>query len=208
MPATNSQKVPLARSLNDFAINRGKATISQVGKTLPCSVVSVTGSVVTVKFEVNTGTHTLPQVTIPVFGPEYIRHPIQVGDKGMAISADAYLGQMSGLGDGVATMTPRGNLSMLTFMPIGNKNWSKTDDPLAVVIYGPNGVILKETSGACILTLNTHSVTVKAPAEVKLDAPTTVVTGNLTVGGAATGTFTTPTGQTVTVTDGIVTSIF
>jgi hypothetical protein len=208
MPATNSQKIPLARSLNDFAVSRARSTLSQVGKTLPCSVVSVNGSVVTVKFEVKAGPITMPQVTIPVFGPEYIRYPIKAGDKGMAVSADAYLGQMSGLGDGVADLTPRGSLSMLVFMPIGNKNFSKTDDPSAVVIYGPNGVVLKETHGDCSLTLNTHGLTAKVPSEIKLDAPKTVVTGNLSVSAGATGTFTTPTGQTVTVTDGIVTSIF
>jgi hypothetical protein len=206
--ATNAQKVPLARSLNDFAIARSKSALAQVGKSLPCSVVSVSGSIVTVKFELKAGVLTMPQVTIPVFGPEYIRYPIQPGDKGMAISADAYLGQMTGLGDGVADLTPRGNLSMLVFMPIGNKNWSASGDPLSTVIYGPNGVVLKDAHGDGTLTLNGHSLSVKVPAEIRMTAPTTVITGNLTVGTGATGTFTTPTGQTVTVTDGIVTSIF
>ncbi len=39
-------------------------------------------------------------------------------------------------------------------------------------------------------------------------APQTVTTGNLLAGNGASGSFTTPTGQTVTVQDGIITNIY
>ena len=204
--ASNVQKLPIAASLNALTAKRVRTQIAQVGKTYPCSVVSVKGSVVTVKFEMNTGTITLPQVTMPVFGPEYIRYPLQVGDKGMAVAADAYLGQMTGLGEGVADFTVRPNLSALVFMPIGNQGWDSVDGN-AVVIYGPNGVVLENTARECTFTLTPSAVMMKVPGEVKIDTPSVSVTNNLSVGNGASGTFASATGQIITVQDGIVTNI-
>jgi hypothetical protein len=207
MAATNAQKIP---ALHSLARGMARATanhVQRLGKCLPCSVVDVSGAIITVKFEVNAGPITLPQATMPLFGPEYIRYPIQVGDKGFALSADAYLGQMSSMGDGVADLTEQPNLSTLVFMPIGNKNWFAVD-PETVTIYGPNGVVLRDTSNACSATLTPHSLDVVAPAEVKLDTPVVRCTGNLSVAQGASGTFTSVTGQVITVQDGIITNIY
>jgi len=194
----NSQKLPLARSLNQIAETAARAAISQLGRALPCSVVAVMGSIVTVKFEV-TSVQSLPQVTVPMFGPEYIRYPTQVGDKGVVLPIDVYLGGISGLGGGVATMAIPGNLSSLIFFPVASTQWSPTDDPDAVVVYGPTGVILRDQGSVCTLTLRPSGVTIDGSLWV---------TGNVSVGTGATGSFTTPTGQVVTVQDGIVTNIF
>src|SRR5271157_5547466 len=97
---TNVQKTPLGASLNIVGIRSANNAIQRLGKVMPCSVIAVTGAIVTVKFEVTAAPFTFPKVTMPVFGPEYIRYPIQIGDKGMAVSADVYIGQMSGLGNG------------------------------------------------------------------------------------------------------------
>lgn len=51
-------------------------------------------------------------------------------------------------------------------------------------------------------------VLIQNAAGVTIDAPDVKATGNLRVGNGASGSFTTPTGQTVTVRDGIVTNIF
>jgi hypothetical protein len=118
----------------------------------------------------------------------------------MVMSADAYLGGMSGLGGGVADQIPRGNLSMLVWTPIGNKAWQPAIDDNALCLYGPDGVILYNQSQSVILNLSGSSVAVTAPA--------LSTTGNVVVGTGASGTFTTPTGQTVTVQDGIVTNIY
>ena len=63
--ASNAQKTPFARSLNDWATARWGAALDLEGKSLPASVVSVNNSIVTVKFELQT-TYTLPEVTVPV----------------------------------------------------------------------------------------------------------------------------------------------
>jgi hypothetical protein len=205
--ASNAQKTPLARSLNDFAAGRAQNAIQRLGKVLPCSVVKVAGAIVTVKFEVREAPFTLPHATMPVFGPEYIRYPIQVGDKGMAVAADAYLGEMSGLGVGSADLSQRANLSQLVFLPHGHAKWFPVDGN-AVVLYGPNGVVLRDQFGSCTLTLTPHSIDVVAPTEVKLDSPNVIATENLSVGNGASGVFTSATGQVITVQDGIVTNIY
>jgi hypothetical protein len=131
------------------------------GQALPCSVVSVSGAIVVVKFEVQSS-FTLPRVTMPLFGPEYIRYPIQQGDKGFAVPADARLGGISGLGGGVADLNQPNNLAALVFLPIGSKDWT-TVDPNAVTIYGPNGVVLRDTGSNCIITLTPSQVTIVVP---------------------------------------------
>jgi hypothetical protein len=181
-------KTPLAKSLSSFAEKKINDAFQLTGKGLPCSVVSVAGAIVTVKFEVQNIPFTLPQVTIPLFGPEYVRYPIQKGDKGTVIPFDAYLGGMSGLGGGVADLTQRANLSSLVFLPIGNKLWTSVD-PNAVTIYGPNGVVLRDTGSDSIITLTPGSITIVAPNQIQLKTGATTMT-------------LTPTGWSITGTNG------
>jgi len=167
--ASNVQKIPLARSLNLFAERKIADFIQLTGKALPCKVTAVSGSIVTVSFQVG-GPWTLPTVTVPMFGPEYIRYPTQVGDTGVVFPADASLGGITGLG-GAAPVLPTlaGNLSALVFFPVASKNWSASEDPNSVVIYGPNGVILRTLNKSASLTLTATGVAIK---------------GNLTVTGS------------------------
>lgn len=53
------------------------------------------------------------------------------------------------------------NLAALTFFPLGNASWS-TIDANAVVIMGPNGVRLQDSSGA--------TVALVTPSEISLSA--------------------------------------
>lgn len=154
--ADNAQKVALARTLNQWGQRRAAAEIQRQGRALPVQVVSVAGPIVTVKFLIaNTSNspYTLPNVTVPLAGPQYWRPPTQMGDLGVVFPVDAYVGGVSGLGGGVADLSLRANLSTLVFFPIGNKNWSVTDNPNANVIYGPDGVILRDTNKQMIQTL-------------------------------------------------------
>src|SRR3954468_18141322 len=123
---SNAQKTPLFQSANRLAENRVGDALQRTGKALPCSVVSKSGSIVTVKFEVNSD-YSLPNVTIPMFGPIYIRYPIQPGDKGMVVPADARLSGVSGIGGGTADLSQPGNLTGLVFLPIANTAWSEVD---------------------------------------------------------------------------------
>lgn len=154
----DAQKTPIARTLNEFAVRKAAAAIQLTGRSLPASVVSRAGSIVTVKFEVNSG-YTIPNVTIPVIGSEYIRLPIQPGCKGWVMTADAYLGGMSGLGSGVADLALRANLSDLVWSPLGNKNWDAPDDPDAVVIYGPNGAIIRTIDSSSVAKVGADEIT-------------------------------------------------
>lgn len=155
--AGNYQKTPLARTLNAFAEKKIRGAMALLGNVLPAQIVSVSNSIVTVKFLLAATTnspYTLPNVTVPIAGPEYVRMPTQIGDKGVVIPSDVYLGGVSGLGGGTADLSLQANLSSLIFLPIGNKNFSATDDPNAVVIYGPNGTILRNIAKTVTLTLN------------------------------------------------------
>ncbi len=150
--ADNYSKLPLQRSLNRVAIARAAQAIEDTGNALPCRVMKVSGAIVTVEFELQ-GTWTLPPVTIPKAESSWIRNPTQVGDKGITVPADAYLGGISGLGGGTADFRRRGNLSALVFLPVSNAG-SGPDDPNAAQVCGPNGMIARTTQGtpsSCIV---------------------------------------------------------
>lgn len=162
---SNAQKLSLSRSLNRVGHIKVLDAIQITGKSLPCSVTAVSGSIVTVKFELEPSKmpFTLPEVTVPHAGPEYIRYPTQVGDKGVVISIDTYLGGISGLGGGVADLAVRGNLSALIFLPVASTDWFTTPDAEAVVVYGPNGVILRDTKGDTTVVVTKESITLTVP---------------------------------------------
>jgi len=163
--ADNAQKTWLALSLNRLAQKKAVEAIQQMGKALPCSVAAIPVAgvpIVTVKFEIESAPFTIPQVTVPLFGPEWIRYPIAVGTKGVVFPADAYLGGMSGLGDGVAQLNQMpGNLSALVFFPIANKNWTASESPNSLVLYGPDGVIIRNTEKTVTLTISAGSIVAK-----------------------------------------------
>ena len=157
--SNNVQKTPFTTSLNRFAEQKAQSAIDLLGKALPCSVVTVVSSgIVTVKFEIQTTVFTIPNVTMPVGRSEYIRLPIQVGCKGVAFPADVYVGGMSGLGGGVASLTQPANLSALVFFPIGNTSEFAVD-PNAFTAYGPNGCVLEDEAKKTTYTLTPTMVT-------------------------------------------------
>lgn len=160
----NAQKTPLSRSLNLVAESMASQAIQLLGKALPCSVLAVSGSIVTVGFELTNIPFTLPSVTVPMFGPEYIRYPTQVGDLGAVFPIDTYLGGISGLGGGVADLSMRANLSSLVFFPVGNKNWSAPTDPNKIELYGPDGAILRTKDNTSALTVSETGMIAKIPA--------------------------------------------
>lgn len=161
-----AQKTPLSRTLTTYVDGMIRKEIQKLGKALPCQVVDIdaTGTIVTVSFQLSDAQ--LPQVQLPVAGAEYIRYPIQKGSLGVTFPADTYLGQVTGLGSGAASLTRRANLSTLVFFPVGNKNWTATDDAQAVVIYGPNGVILRDTNKKSTLTLTPSDITENAQTQI------------------------------------------
>lgn len=187
-----AQKTPLAQALSNFARNKAQSQIQLTGKALPAQVVAVDGAIITVQFLLKS-VYTLPQIDCPLFGPEYIRYPIQPGNLGVVFPADFYLGGVSGLGGGAAGLSDPGNLSALVFFPIGNKTWFSVD-PDQVTIYGPNGVKLMDTgaettfvltpagvvitnqsmfqivTGSSSIVMTTSEITIQAPIAIIEDA--------------------------------------
>jgi hypothetical protein len=156
--ASNAQKTHFALDQNRFAQQKILTAIQRVGKSLPCSVVAVSGSIVTVNFEVNSAPFTLPQVTVPLAVSHYYFEPTQIGDTGYVVPADTYLGQISELGGGVPDLTVPGNLSALVFHPVAKKSWTPTD-PNKAEIFGPAGAILRNGDGTSIITVSDDSIT-------------------------------------------------
>lgn len=181
------QKLPFGQALSAFTANQTDSGIQSRGRAWPCYVTGVNGSIVTVKFAITTN-ETVPEVTVPVFGPEYIRYPIQLGDKGFVVPADVSLRDMSGLGVGVPDFSNPGNLTALVFMPIGNANWFDVNGQY-LVMYGPEGVILSTKNMDCTLTLTHTGITINLNGgNLTVNNGNTTMNGNLTVNGLITGT--------------------
>ncbi|WP_175952882.1 hypothetical protein [Burkholderia sp. BCC0405] len=162
--AENYGKLWIQGSANQLAINRAQQAIQNTGRALPCHVVAVNGAIVTVAFDVNASPQTLPNVTIPKAESPWVRMPTQVGDKGITMPGDVYLGGISGLGGGTANMTRTGNLTALVFVPVSNSNSAPINQNMAQ-IQGPSGVILQTADGNVALTLNESGITIKIGSE-------------------------------------------
>lgn len=155
-------KLNFASSMNRFTERKIENALQKSGKVLPASVVKQTGNMITVSFELRDIPYVLPQVTIPLFGPQYIRYPMQPGDKGIVIPADTYIGGVSGQGGGIADMTPPANLSALVFLPISNTEWQGVDGQV-VTVYGPDGVTLRDSGSNTTFLLKPDSIAISTP---------------------------------------------
>ncbi len=103
--ASTSQKLNLSTTDNKVARDQGAGQVFTVPKRLPVSVVSIdkTNSIITLKFETDGMPYTLPNVTVPLSGPEYIRYPIKPammmqGDQGGGAGGGS--GSSGGTGSG------------------------------------------------------------------------------------------------------------
>jgi hypothetical protein len=167
---TVAQKTPLSRTLPRFTQQKVLDEIEKRGYSLPGHVVSVSGAIVTVAFDVTAedgSALSLPQVTIPLLGPEYIRYPIQAGDLGVAWAASASLAGISGLGASSVTNALPANLSSLVWIPCGNKSWSSVDAN-ALTLYGPNGVVMRDSDSKTVGTLTPDGFTLTAQTSITL----------------------------------------
>jgi hypothetical protein len=182
------QKTPFAVSISNLIQSKLEENQQAFGFQLPCRVVAIKGSIVTVNFEIDTGGEfTFPQVTCPIAQSTYVRLPVQVGDYGVCLAADARLGGVTGLGTGLAPLDLPFNLGALVYVPIGNKNWSSVD-PNAVNINAPNGAVIRDTNNNTTITLVPSGVTVVHGSTIMvIDNAGVTITGNLTVHGLITG---------------------
>lgn len=158
---TAGQKLNFQKSINTFAENKVQDGLQIAGRALPAIVVAQSGNMVTVRFSVKSD-FTLPEITIPIFGPEYIRYPMQSGDRGVVLSMGVYIGEMSGQGGGVADLTTPQNLSALVYLPISNTEWQSVD-PNVLTLYGPEGVTIRDKESNTTFLLTPTAVTIVTP---------------------------------------------
>lgn len=171
---TISQRLNFGKSMNQFSDDKIQQAMELAGKILPATIVSRSGKMVTVSFSLTNIAFTLPQVTIPLFGPEYIRYPMQPGDKGIAIPADAYIGGMSGQGGGTADLTQPFNLSALTYLPISNTEWEDVDGEV-LTMYGPEGVTIRDKASNSTFLLTPQSISIATPGSFTVTVGGTVL---------------------------------
>ncbi len=191
-----AQKLNLNKSLNSFAQNKIDDAAQVAGRPLPAVVVAQSGNMVTVSVSLNSE-FTIPELTVPIFGPEYIRYPMQKGDKGMLLNMGIYIGGMSGQGGGVADLTVPQNLSALVYLPISNTEWESVD-PNVVTVYGPEGVTIRDAGSNTTFLLTPETITIASPNHFRVTVGGSIlnltptgwslegVNGELTDGGGTT----------------------
>lgn len=169
------KKLNFGGNMNNFADKKIADALQMAGKILPASVVSQSGNMITVSFLLRDIPYTLPQITLPLFGPQYIRYPMQPGDRGIVIPADTYLGGASGLGGGTADLTPPANLSSLVFLPISHTEWEGVDGQV-LTLYGPEGVTIRDAKSNTTFMLTPESITIATPEKFVVTVGSTVLT--------------------------------
>ncbi len=166
-------------NLNAMAIGRAQQAIASTGRALPCSVVATNGALVTVKFEVQGGPWTLPHITIPKAESQWIRNPTQIGDVGLTLPADTFVGGISGQGSGIADQTKDyGNLSTLVFVPIASTKMPPTADPTKAWVNGPTGAVLSDEAQTASVTVAPNLVTVRVGGLTWLFTPAGLTLAN------------------------------
>lgn len=165
---SESQKFPFLKAFNNAIQTGAQDRVEIAGRSLPCHVVGVKGQIVTVQFDMLPDGTQYPQVTIPLATLPYVRYPVQKGDKGVTVAADVSLRGVSGLGTGIASRALTLSLVPLFFVPLSNAGWTE-EDPNKIVLYGPDGGILKTEDGASSVTVEPGKITQKADA-IHLDA--------------------------------------
>ncbi|HBA7888584.1 TPA: phage baseplate protein [Escherichia coli] len=171
----------MTRLLSTLIDEHTRSRMDMKGRELPCHVVDVSGQIVTVQFDMLPEGINFPQIKIPVATFPYIRYPIQPGDRGVTISADVSLRGVSGLGTGMATLSYSMSLTPLFFVPLANKDWSD-EDPQKIVLYGPDGAILKTEDGSSSVTVASEEIRQKSK-DIYLDGENIFLNGKIHLNG-------------------------
>lgn len=200
----NSDKLWLQSNLNAIATQQAEAAIQATGRALPCTVTAVnvggSASLVTVKFEVR-GPWTLPHLTLPKAESQWLRAPVQVGDVGLTVPADTFLGGISEQGSGVANLgVDYGNLSTLVWVPVSAKSFGAAPDLNKAWVNGPAGAVASDTAQTATMTASLDTVTHAAGEQ-------TLVVSNAPSAPKITSTVTGASGTLETVLDGAANAI-
>lgn len=181
---TSFRKNPPADWLSHLARRQADLIGEHRGKALPASVIAVLDRIVTVRLEVDCNP-ALPPLNVPIAESEYVRTPIQPGCKGVVISADVSLGQMTGLGSRRPALNDSSpNLSACIFLPLSNAEWEALDND-TLHMYGVAGVqITDRLNGSSTVTLTKDGVTLSTgSATVTLSGGRVEISGELIING-------------------------
>jgi hypothetical protein len=179
----NDAKLWVQRDVQAVARTAAQEAIQSRGFVLPCQVTAVnpnnpaTGaplgySFVQVQFEVTVpftqpdgtqSTFTLPPQILPISQSQWLRVPVQIGDFGIAVRADTFLGGITGLGAGVANLgTNYGD--QLVFQPIGTTQFPAAPDPNKAWLNGPAGAVVSDAAQTAVITVAANLITLNAPS--------------------------------------------
>lgn len=178
---SDAQKFPFLKGLSTVIQAQIDDRVAVAGRSLPCHVVDVSGQIVTVQFDMLPDGVRYPQITIPISTFPYIRYPVQKGDRGVTVAADVSLRNVSGLGTGIASRAFSMSLVPLFFVPLSNNGWSE-EDPDKIVLYGPDGAILKTEAGDSSITVESGKITESAD-EIHLNAANIFLKGIIHLNG-------------------------
>jgi hypothetical protein len=136
----NSVNWPINYSIARHTNQKSNDFQQNMSKGIPCHITKIDKDMVTVAFDAQNGTWTVPTMKMPqAFGPN-ARDAPQVGDHGYASPSDYYLGGNSGLGGGTADFGPRGNLTALVFHPLSRTSNQQRDNNQYTVTGGKTGI--------------------------------------------------------------------
>lgn len=156
----NAQKTPFAESLHRFGDIKSQDWLSRLPQDMPATVVSLMGALVLVKIDGNWAPFSIPQILVPKAESAYAREPTQVGDKGVIIGINYYVGGQSGQGGGSANLNPRANLTNAVWLPISQKTFAVVDPNTYTLTGGPNGVLMQDALKICQVAVTSAGMTV------------------------------------------------
>lgn len=122
-----------------FAQKRITEALEQLPKSIPASIKQIEKDFVHVNFNTRNSIFTPPVMKMTQSFSRFGREPTQQSDMGLAVPGDYYLGGNTAFSGGNASYYPRGNLSTLSFQPMGNLNAPKRDYDQHWETGGPNG---------------------------------------------------------------------
>jgi hypothetical protein len=153
-----------------------------------------------------------PLGNIPVFslggGGFHINFPLKKGDLGWLFACDRDIATyMQTLEESPPNSTRVHDFGDAIFLPDVVRKYT-------ILAENEASMVIQSVDGNTFIAISDDVINIKASRSMQVTTEAQTLTGNLTVGesvsvgNGATGSFTTPTGQTVMVQDGIITNIF
>lgn len=168
-----SEKNPISVSLSALINEAISNAFSTKGKCWPCTVKRVLteagGQTVEVSYDVqpNPG-EIIPTTIMSVATFEYIRFPVQVGDRGFTLCADVSLREVTGRGTGTPRQVRAPNFNALVFFPVATLDYFDINEPRRIVLYGPDGGVLRTAEGQSCVEVDPTSATIETPDNINL----------------------------------------